>query len=145
MKGTESNVVTGENLLDIVSRWGFTTGQVVQEIGWDEDVDQDLREAIEEAVDGDLEDEDFGEIADVVLLWFRDDDGDLTDSLVDAVTALDDGGNLWLLTPKNGVSGHVSPSVVQEAASTAGLNATSPVVVGETWSASRIAVRGRGK
>lgn len=145
MKGTETNVVTGENLLDIVSRWGFTTGQVVQEIGWDEDVDQDLREAIEEAVDGDLEDEDFGEIADVVLLWFRDDDGDLTDSLVDAVTALDEGGNLWLLTPKNGAAGHVSPSVVQEAASTAGLNATSPVVVGDTWSASRIAVRGRGK
>ena len=145
MKGTETNVVTGENLLDIVSRWGFEPGQVVQEIGWDEDVDQDLREAVEEAVDGDLEDEDFGEIADVVLLWFRDDDGDLTDSLVDAVTALDEGGNLWLLTPKTGVPGHVSPSDVQESASTAGLNATSPVVVGERWSASRIAVRGRGK
>ena len=54
---------------------------VVQEIGWDEDVDDDVRAAIEEQIGGDLLDEDADEVVDVVLLWWREDDGDLVDAL----------------------------------------------------------------
>ena len=34
----------------------------------------------------DLVDEDYDDVADAVVLWFRDEDGDLTDALVDATT-----------------------------------------------------------
>ncbi len=87
------------------ARLGFQPGQVVQEIGYDDDVDQELREAIEEAVEGDLMDEDYDDVADAVVLWFRDDDGDLTDALVDATTYIEEGGSILLLTPKTGRAG----------------------------------------
>ncbi len=51
-------------------RLGFQPGQVVQEIGYDDDVDQELREAIEGAVEGELVDEDYEDVADAVVLWF---------------------------------------------------------------------------
>ena len=35
-------------------RLGLTSGMVVQELGWDEDVDDDLRIQIEDAIDADL-------------------------------------------------------------------------------------------
>ena len=38
---------------------------------------------------------------DAVLLWWREDDGDLTDALVDAITLLADDGVIWLLTPED--------------------------------------------
>lgn len=68
-------------------RLGFQPEQVVQEIGYDDDVDQELRESIEEVIGSDLVDEDYDDVADAVVLWFRDDDGDLTDALVDATRA----------------------------------------------------------
>ena len=55
------------------------------------------------------------------MLWWRDDDGDLVDALVDALTSLADGGTIWLLSPKAGRAGHIEPSDVTEAAPTAGL------------------------
>src|SRR5260370_21844677 len=57
-------------------------------------------------------------------MWFREEDGDLVDALVDALTPLADGGYIWLLTPKAGRSGHVEPSDIGEAAPTAGLSQT---------------------
>ena len=39
-------------------RLGFQPEQVVQEIGYDDDVDQELREAIEQVIGSDLVDED---------------------------------------------------------------------------------------
>ncbi|MET9929920.1 DUF3052 family protein, partial [Streptomyces sp. NPDC006324] len=62
------------------SRLGFEPGQVVQEIGYDDDVDHDLREGIESIIGADLVDEDYDDVADGVVLWFRDEDGDLTDA-----------------------------------------------------------------
>ncbi|CAM3175049.1 DUF3052 domain-containing protein [Streptomyces albus] len=73
------------------ARLGFQPGQVVQEIGYDDDVDQELRESIEEITGTELVDEDYGDVADAVVLWFRDEDGDLTDALVDATTMIDEG------------------------------------------------------
>ena len=74
------------------ARLGFEPGQVVQEIGYDDDVDQELREGIEAMIGQELVDEDYDDVADVVLLWFRDEDGDLTDALVDAIRLIDEGG-----------------------------------------------------
>ena len=61
---------------------------VVQELGWDEDVDDDLRRTIEDAIDADMVDGDYGNVVEAVALWWRDDDGDLVDGLVDSLTDL---------------------------------------------------------
>ncbi|MCX8526535.1 MAG: DUF3052 family protein, partial [Candidatus Nanopelagicales bacterium] len=67
------------------NRLGLESGLTVQELGYDVDVDEDLRVAIEEIVGSSLEDEDYDDVVDVVLLWWREDDGDLVDALVDAL------------------------------------------------------------
>ncbi|MFE6780207.1 DUF3052 domain-containing protein [Streptomyces sp. NPDC057702] len=120
------------------ARLGFEPGQVVQEIGYDDDVDQELREGIEELTGTELVDEDYGDVADAVVLWFREDDGDLTDALVDATTMIDEGGSLWLLTPKTGRDGYVEPSDIGESATTAGLSQTRSISAGKDWSGSRL-------
>ncbi|ALU40379.1 hypothetical protein AS188_12130 [Kocuria flava] len=123
---------------DAVVQLGFKDGDYIQEFGYDEDVDLDLREGIEELVGGDLLDEDDQEVVDAVLLWFREGDGDLVDTLVDVQTTLDDGGVVWLLTPKAGRDGHVPPSEVNDAAPTAGLHVTTTARVSSDWSATRL-------
>ncbi|MFF2651999.1 DUF3052 domain-containing protein [Streptomyces sp. NPDC058045] len=118
---------------------GFQPEQVVQEIGYDDDVDQELREAIEKIIGSELVDEDYDDVADAVMLWFREDDGDLTDALVDAITLIDEGSPVWLLTPKTGRDGYVEPSDINEAAQTAGLTQTKSMSAGKDWSGSRLA------
>ncbi|MBO0805140.1 MAG: DUF3052 domain-containing protein [Nocardiopsaceae bacterium] len=119
-------------------RLGIKPGQVVQEIGYDSDCDEELREAITAIEDVELVDEDYGDVVDVVLMWHREDDGDVADALVDAETLLADGGYIWLLTPKAGRDGHIEPSDIGEAASTAGLSQTSSVSAARDWSGSRL-------
>lgn len=128
-----------------VGRLGFTAGQVLQEFGYDDDVDQDLRSALEGQTGTELVDEDYDDVVDGVVIWFRDEDGDLADLLVDALTVLDDGGQIWVLTPKPGRGGHVGHDDIQEAATTAGLHATSTFSIAGDWSATRLANRGRGR
>ncbi|WP_300612006.1 DUF3052 domain-containing protein [Corynebacterium sp.] len=120
------------------AKLGFTVGTVVQELGWDNDTDDDLRVAIEDAIDADMVDGDYGNVVDAVLLWWRDDDGDLVDGLVDALTDLVGGGSIWLLTPKVGRSGSVDPSDIAEAAPIAGLSQTTTAAVSRDWSATRL-------
>ena len=60
------------------NKLGLTPGLVVQELGWDSDVDDDVRVMIEDAVDSELIEEAM-EAVDLVLLWWRDDDGDLVE------------------------------------------------------------------
>ncbi|MGP4003544.1 DUF3052 domain-containing protein [Streptomyces sp. 8N706] len=120
------------------ARLGFQPGQVVQELGYDEDTEQELREAIEELTGTELVDEDYDDVADAVVLWFREDDGDLTDALVDATTMIDAGSPVWLMTPKTGREGYVEPSDIGEAAQTAGLAQTSSVNAGKDWTGSRL-------
>ncbi|MGR8010733.1 DUF3052 domain-containing protein [Streptomyces hypolithicus] len=127
------------------ARLGFEPGQVVQEIGYDEDVEQELREGIEAITGQELVDEEYDDVADVVVLWFRDEDGDLTDALVDAIGLLEDGGQVLLLTPKTGRDGYVEPSDVSEAAQTAGLSQTKTVSAGKDWSAGRLVTPKAGK
>ena len=125
----------------IAERMGFTPGMVVQELGYDDDVDDDLRAAIEERTGEEMVDEDSDEVVDVVLLWYREDDGDLVDVLVDAIAPLADNGFIWLLTPKRGRAGYVEPSDIAEAAPTAGLSQTSLATAGPDWSAARLVAR----
>lgn len=123
----------------MASRLGLKPGQIAQEYGYDDDVDHDLRDAIEELTGHELVDEDSDEIVDVVLLWWREDDGDLVDALVDVPAVLVEGGVIWLLTPKSGRAGHVEPSDIEEAAPTAGLHATSTISACRDWSGTRLA------
>ncbi|WP_214412516.1 DUF3052 domain-containing protein [Sphaerisporangium fuscum] len=128
----------------LAERLGLKPGQVVQEIGWDEDADEQLRQSIEELTGNEMVDEDAEDVVDVVLLWWRDGDGDLFDALSDAMTGLADGGQIWLLTPKVGREGHVEPSDIGEDAATAGLSQTSSVSAARDWSGTRlVAPKGR--
>jgi Protein of unknown function (DUF3052) len=122
----------------LAERLGIKPGQVVQEIGYDDDCDEQLRDAISQQKDTELVDEDYDDVVDVVLLWWRDGDGDLVDALVDALTPLADGGYIWLLTPKAGRDNHVEPSEIGEAAPTAGLSQTSSVSAGRDWLGTRL-------
>jgi hypothetical protein len=120
------------------ARLGFTTRMVVQELGWDDDVDDDLRIQIEDAIDADMVDGDYGNVVDAIVLWWRDDDGDLVDALMDSLTDLGPGGVIWLLTPKVGRSNAVEPSEVAEAAPVAGLTITTTAAVSRDWTATRL-------
>ena len=117
---------------------GLTTGQAVLEIGFDSDCDEEIRGAFVAAVGQELLDEDSDEIVEAVLLWWRDDDGDLFDGLMDALGPLADNGVVWLLTPKPGRDGHVESSDISDAAPTAGLQATSTVSASREWQGTRL-------
>ena len=122
----------------LAGRLGLSAGMVVQELGWDNDTDDDLRVAVEDAIDADMVDGDYGNVVDAVMLWWRDDDGDLVDGLVDALTDLVGGGSIWLLTPKVGRPGAVDPAEIAEAAPIAGLSQTTTSSVSKDWSATRL-------
>ena len=121
-----------------VAKLGFAAGQVVQEFGYDQDVDDDLRLAIEELCGSELEDEDYGDVADAVVLWWREGDGDLIDALVDGLTNLAERGFIVLLTPKAGRAGNVDASDIQEAALAAGLHASGSTNAARDWNGSRL-------
>ncbi|NBE99500.1 DUF3052 family protein [Nonomuraea sp. KC401] len=122
----------------LAERLGLKPGQVVQEIGWDEDVDDELRDSIEDLTGNELLDEESDDVVDVALLWWRDGDGDLFDALTNAMRSLAKGGQIWLLTPKAGRDGHVEPSDIGEDATTAGLSQTSSISAAPDWSGTRL-------
>ena len=130
-------VAAGDSERNYAQWLGIQSDQVVQELGWDEDSDDDIRADVEEASGSDLLDEDADEVIDVVVLWWREDDGDLVDRLMDAIAPLADDGVIWVLTPKTGKPGHVLPAEIAEAAPTAGLVQTSSANLGD-WIGSRL-------
>ena len=123
----------------MAGRLGFKPGQMVQEFGYDDDVDDDLRAAIEDVTGNELADEDAQDVVDVALYWWREEDGDLFDALTSALPNLADGGVIWLLTPKSGRPGHVEPSEIEESAPTAGLHATTTISACPDWTGTRLA------
>lgn len=135
---TESRKVTGG--------LGFTNGQIVQEFYWDEDVDETLRSAIESATGEAIVDGEDRGVVDGVIVWWRADDADeedLADVLIDVTSNLDNGGLVWVLTPKSGAANHVSPRDIQDAAEVAGLHATSATTVGKDWAGMRLTASAR--
>ena len=129
----------------LAARLGLRAGQIVQELGYDDDVDATLRDSIESLTGSELADEDYEDVVDAVLLWWRDDDGDLVDALVDALVSLGEGGVVWLLTPKAGREGHVEPGDIGDAAPTAGLHQTSSISAAKDWSGTRLVPRGSSR
>lgn len=126
-----------DGVRSLADRFGIEPGMVVMEMGYDDDADEALRDALVERC-GELVDEDTDEVVDVVLLWYREGDGDIVDLLVDARGPLADHGVVWLLTPKAGRPGHIEPSETNEAALTAGLQQTSTVNAGQDWTGARL-------
>jgi hypothetical protein len=124
------------------NKLGLAEGLVVQELGWDEDVDDDVRLMIEDATDTELVEEAV-EPVDVVLLWWRDGDGDLVDGLVDALPDLTENGYIWLMTPKVGRDGYVDAAELAEGAITAGLSMTNSAAISADWTATKL-VRPKG-
>jgi len=133
----------------LADKLGIAPGTVVQEIGWDDDCDAELRRLIIERSGNELVDEDYDDVVDAVLIWWREGDGDLVDALVDALAPLADNGVIWLLTPKAGRQDHVEPSDISEAAPTAGLQQTSSISAGRDWNGARLvapkAARAKGR
>ena len=124
---------------------GFAKGEIVLEVGYGPDCDDELRTQIKEIVGTEFLENSTNEVVDAVLLWFRQDDGDLVDELMDALTYLTETGPIWVLTPKVGREGHVEPSDIQDAAPTCGLNQTSTLAVAKDWTATRLVARKGGK
>lgn len=124
-------------------RLGFGPDTVIQELGWDEDVDEELRVEIERHTGHNLVDGDHGDVVDGVILWWREGDGDLVDALVDSLADLVDGGEVWLLTPKVGRPGYVPGADVVEAAPVAGLSTTTTSSASTDWSATKLSTHKR--
>ncbi len=150
--GRRENTVTGvsgpahgSSESGVAVRLGLKAGDVVGEIGYDDDVDHDLRLAVEQIIGSELLDEDADDVLDAVILWWRSDDGDLTDALVDAITLLADTGVIWLMTPRTGHQGYVEPSDIAEATRTAGLAQTTTVPGGAQWTTARLARAKQGR
>ena len=147
-RGTQAVATTeGSEALaaSVVSRLGINPGMVVQEFGYDSDVCEALRAGIEAAAGENLVDEDFGDVTDAAIVWFRAGDDDLADLLMDVQSLLDSGSQVVLLTPKSGRAGHVQASEVEEGSSLAGLHATSSFVVDANWAATVLVEKGRSK
>lgn len=98
----------------------IASDDIVQEIGWDDDCDSTISEQIEDLIGEELLDEETDEVVDVVLLWWRAEDGDLVDGLVDATRSVGEDGRIWLLTPAKG-SERIEPGEIAESAQLAGM------------------------
>jgi hypothetical protein len=120
---------------------GISTGAVVQLLGWDTDCDVPLRDAVVAACGSATVPEDYEDVVDNILLWWRDEDGDLIDGLLDSITMLAEDGSVWLLTPKPGRDGHVEPEDIAEAAPNAGLRITANISAGPDWQGTRFLPR----
>ncbi|AIK85674.1 hypothetical protein CGLAR1_10550 [Corynebacterium glutamicum] len=129
---------------DYAQLLGIQSGHIVQEIGWDEDSDTLISESIEDTIGEELLDEETDELCDVVLLWWREDDGDLVDGLVDSIRSLAENGRIWVLTPGIGKEGALAPGVISESAQLAGLVQTKAERLGN-WQGSCLVQRGNKK
>ncbi|MET8714892.1 DUF3052 domain-containing protein [Streptomyces sp. NPDC004735] len=124
--------------LTLARSLGFRAGQVVMEIGYHNDVDQMLREDIEQVTGRSMVDEEHRGWVDVVLLWHRKDDSDLADTLADAAPPLTAEGYVLILTPKPGREGHVACYAIAEALSDTSLAQAPSTTVGDGWTAMRL-------
>jgi hypothetical protein len=142
--GTGSTSAAAGGGPGVAARMGLKPAMIVMEIGYDDDVDQGLRDLIEEQTGEEIVGEESDEVVDVVLIWYREGDEDLTDLLVDAISPLADDGIIWLLTPKRGRPGYVEASDISEAAAVAGLSETTIITISQDWSGNRLVGRRSG-
>ena len=124
----------------LATRLGISNGITVMEVGYDTDTDDRVADAVLAGSGENAVDEDYDGVVDMVILWWRVDDGDLADALVDAKAPLADNGVIWLVTPKHGRPGELEPADVADAASTSGLRRTTSVTLAQ-WQAVRLVSR----
>ncbi len=117
-------------------KFGLVPSWIVQELGRGDDCDPAITQAFASATE--LVGEEFDDVVDAVLLWWRSEDGDLVDALVDALGPLADKGVIWLMTPKAGRPGHVESIDISDAAPTAGLQSTSTINAASDWQGTRL-------
>ena len=124
----------------------MASGSVIQEFGYDDDVDGAVREQIGEETGQELGDEDYRDIVDGAVVWWRDDDGDvddLADLFLDMKANLEsDMSPCWVLVPGTRSPGYVTADVIKDAAETAGLMATTSVAVGAAWMGVKLTAKG---
>ena len=129
-----------------MSSLGFASGSVIQEFGYDDDVDEAVRAQIEEETGQELVDEDYRDIVDGAAAWWRDEDGDvddLADLFLDMKANLEsDVSPCWVLVPGTRSPGYVTADVIKDAAETAGLMATTSVAVGAAWMGVKLTAKG---
>ncbi|WP_293770654.1 DUF3052 domain-containing protein [uncultured Corynebacterium sp.] len=130
--------------VDYARKLGIEEGQIALELGWDEDCDAAISESIEDILGDDFLDEENDDLCDVVVLWWREDDGDLVDGLVDSIRPLGDNGRVWLLTPGTGKPGALLPGDISESAQLAGLVQTKAERLGD-WQGSCLVAGGTTK
>ncbi|UQX04496.1 DUF3052 domain-containing protein [Streptomyces sp. RerS4] len=130
-------MVAAADARDHARKLGVTRSMVVQELGWDEDTDDDIRAAVEEAIGSAMVDDETDAVVAAVLLWWREGDGDLADELGLIGERLPDDGFVWVLNPMTGKPGFVDHGEIAEAAEAAGLTRTRTVALG-AWSGSRL-------
>ena len=129
-----------------MSSLGFASGSVIQEFGYDDDVDEAVRAQIEEETGQELVDEDYRDIVDGAVAWWRDEDGDvddLADLFLDMKANLEsDVSPCWVLVPGTRSPGYVTADVIKDAAETACLMATTSVAVGAAWMGVKLTAKG---
>jgi hypothetical protein len=125
----------------IVDRMGFSKNQLILEVGLRDDSDQELRQSIKSRVGAEFIANSASDVVDAVIIWWHEEDGDLVDELVDALTFLTEDGPIWVLTPKVGRPGYVEASDIQDAAPTAGLTQTISLPVGSNWTGTKLVHR----
>jgi hypothetical protein len=128
-----------------ILKMGLEAGDLVLEVGRGDDCDNELRTAIETHIGSSLIDSDTDDVVDAVILWWREDDGDLTDAFVDVLTYLSETGPIWLMTPKVGRIGYLEASDIQDAAPPAGLSPTTGFNAAQNWTATKLVARKAGK
>ncbi|MFF4448719.1 DUF3052 family protein [Streptomyces sp. NPDC001502] len=86
------------------------------------------------------------DVADAVLLWFRSDEGDLSDALTDAAAYMEGGSPILLLTPKTGRDGYVETSEIGVASARAGLSLSLSKTINacKDWNGSHLIAPKRG-
>ena len=140
------NVSNTTNTDNVAMELGFQPGDVVQEWLWDDDVDDSIRESIEELTGEDLVDEEYDSSVDGVIIWWRDGDAEdeLSDTIMDAGGLLEGDGPFWVITPKPGRDGQAGSNTVQNAAKGAGMNAGTPVTLSDDWNGIPLRAFGHG-
>jgi hypothetical protein len=124
--------------VSVADRLGIEPGMVVQELGRGKDSDEVVWSSAEERTGTELLDANAEQVVDMVLLWWREDDGDLVDALVDATGQLAENGVIWVLAPKAGRDGYVEPADIAEAVPMAGLAQTSSLSISGDWTGLRL-------
>ena len=79
---------------------GIEKGHLILEVGHGSDCDEEIRSAIVKVSGNEMLSGKINEVVDAVIIWWREEDGDLIDELVDGLTYLVEGGPIWLMTPK---------------------------------------------